>query len=152
MPDAGSHRMLTDPQRRLVYKWEDGFRSFYERTTTREMLRPLIRRAAKLYGIQPPTVVFLTRRACKGIKIQSDYDPSTHTITLGWKDCNHAIAMHEVAHAIVEQVFDGRDVQDHGPAFLGIYLYLLVWAKVAPRVALESSAKAVGLSWLRVLP
>jgi hypothetical protein len=59
---------------------------------------------------------------------------------------NVATALHEAAHHIAWAVH-GERVQDHGATFLGIYLDLLSRAGVAPRVALEASARAHGLRW-----
>lgn len=36
---------------------------------------------------------------------------------------------------------------DHDPRFVGIYLWLLRKAKVAPRQALEASLKEAGVKW-----
>lgn len=59
---------------------------------------------------------------------------------------NVATAMHEAAHHIAWHLH-GERIQDHGRTFLGIYLDLLVRAKVAPRVALEASARSYKLKW-----
>jgi hypothetical protein len=136
---------MRDSQQARVYLWEDGFRSFIERTTTRKDIRWLIRKACALYGVDAPSVQFRSRASGKRMRLSSDYDPSQHAITIGIKDCNHAIAMHEAAHAITDDLHEG--VEDHGPEFLGVYLDLLEWANVAPRSALHASAKASGLRW-----
>lgn len=140
--------MSDDPQRDLLYRFEDSFRSFGERTATRDEIRCLIRRACRLYNTPLPTIAFRNKIESAKLRIISDYDPSTHTITIGWTDCNHAVAVHEAAHAIMDEQFeDDADVQDHGPEFMAIYLRLLEWAQVAPRSALRASAKAFGLEW-----
>jgi predicted SprT family Zn-dependent metalloprotease len=54
--------------------------------------------------------------------------------------------MHEAAHHIAWHLY-GERIQDHGRAFLGVFIDCLVKAKVAPRIALEASARAEGLRW-----
>lgn len=137
-----------DRQQKRVYRWEDGWRSFVERTSTRRNLRTLIKKACRLYGVDAPTVRFRTKYEKCG-SITSEYDPNDHSIVLGWNDTNHAIAMHEAAHAIADSLY-GSFLQPHGHQWLGIYLKLLEWAKVAPRTALIASAKEKGLKWSRV--
>jgi hypothetical protein len=134
-----------DPQQRRVYKWEGSFRSFYERTTTRDSCRKLIQKATRRYNVPPPGVYFKTKQETRG-NITSEYDPITHRITIGWCDCNHAIALHEAAHAITDWLY-GEDLHAHGDRWLGIYLDLLEWAKVAPRSALHASARERRLRW-----
>jgi hypothetical protein len=134
-----------DPQQRRVYEWEDSFRSFVERTATRNQVRELIRKASKRYGVTPPGVYFRTKAGTTG-RITSEYDPITHRILIGFNDCNHAIALHEAAHAIADELH-GDDIAPHSDRWLGIYLDLLEWAKVAPRSALQASAKAARLKW-----
>jgi hypothetical protein len=134
-----------DPQQKRVYKWESQFRSFCERTTTRDEVRWLIRKASKRYKIPAPGIYFRSKEESGG-RITSEYDPVTHRILIGWSDCNHAIALHEAAHAITDWLY-GEDLAGHGERWLGIYLDLLEWQKVAPRAALHASAKAMRLRW-----
>jgi hypothetical protein len=136
---------MNDPQQQRVYRWEDSFRSFVERTATRADLRKLIKKACSLYGVDAPAVQFRSRASGKRMRLSSDYDPSQHSITIGFTDCNHAIALHETAHAIIDEKYE--QVEDHGPEFLGVYLDLLEWANVAPRSALHASARAKRLRW-----
>lgn len=64
---------------------------------------------------------------------------------------NAATALHEAAHQIAFALY-GESIQDHGPTWLGIYLDLLVRARVAPRVALEATLRSHGLTWRAVSP
>jgi hypothetical protein len=136
---------MHDPQQKRVYRWEDGFRSFLERTATRSQVRELIRKASKQYGIEAPRVTFKTKAGTTG-RITSEYDPEEHAISIGWHDCNHAIALHECAHAIADTLH-GQHLQPHGKEWLGIYLWLLQWAGVAPKSALVASAREKRLKW-----
>lgn len=138
-----------DTQKHRVYAWETAFRSFNENNAPRRRLRRLIRAAERRYRIPPSRISFANRvrRAKKYAKIASEYDPEVHSIRLGWNDQNYAIALHETAHAIVDSLL-GYDFEPHGPQWLGVYLELLEWAKVAPREALYASARAYGLDWV----
>ena len=141
---------MRDRQQQAVYSWEESFRSFIEHTATRAQVRRLIGRACAMYGVTPPSVQFRSKANGRHVRLTSDYDPSLQLITIGFKDCNHAIAMHEAAHAIVDELYE--NVETHGPEFMGVYLELLEWAKVAPRSALHASAQAKGLDWRTRLP
>lgn len=59
---------------------------------------------------------------------------------------NMAVAMHEAAHHIVFKLCGWR-VKDHGPTFLGVYLWLLEKSGVAPKAALHASARVFKLRW-----
>jgi len=59
---------------------------------------------------------------------------------------NPQTALHEAAHWICWKLH-GERIQDHGPTFLRVYLHLLVTYEVAPREALEASARKFKLKW-----
>lgn len=65
------------------------------------------------------------------------------------KGKNAATALHEAAHLIAHDLYGDRG-QDHGPTFLGVYMWLLETAGVAPRIALHATARAHGLRWRKV--
>ena len=139
---------MADPQKDLVYAWETTFRQFNEHNVPRRTLRRLIRKAERRYRVPPVKIKFTNRvrRAKRYAKIASAYDPESHTIELGYKDHNYAIALHEAAHAITDYVL-GLDLEAHGPQWLGVYLWLLEWTGIAPRAALYASAEAARLQW-----
>lgn len=139
---------MSDSQKNRAYAWESSFKSFNEHSVPRLRLRRLIRSAERRYRIPPVTIEFMerVRKHKRYAKIASEYIPETHTITLGWNDHNYAIALHEVSHAIVDYIL-GYELEPHGPHWLGVYMWLLGWAKVAPTEALEASARVHGLTW-----
>lgn len=59
---------------------------------------------------------------------------------------NPQTCLHEAAHWILWKLH-GERPQDHGPTFMRIYLHLLVEYDVAPREALEASARRHKLKW-----
>lgn len=134
-----------DPQQKRVYEWEDLFSSFGKRSETRAEIVKLICGACRYYGIDPPSVRFVSKEKSPSLTTTTYYDSSDHSISMGYRSCNAAIAMHESSHAIVSELYE--NVEDHGPEFLGVYLSLLEWAKVAPRSALHASAQAMKLRW-----
>lgn len=139
---------LADPQRIAVYRWENRWHDWNQHTTKLSLLRTLIRHACRLYSVPPPIVTWgAAREPYKpAIKSNSEFDPNTNVILLRKHQWNMAIALHEAAHAIVWHRF-GQQRIDHGPTWLGIYLWLLVNNETAPRVALEASAREDGLHW-----
>lgn len=130
-----------DPQKPLVYLWEDDFRSFNERTMNQAQVRRLVRRLCRKWKLDPLPVHFLPKAA----RAWSEYDSLENYFKFNYAQCNEAIVCHEVAHYCVT-IYE-PDAEDHGPEFFAIYLDMLVFAKVAPRIALTASAAAKGLRW-----
>jgi len=135
---------MDDRQKDAVYAWEDLFRSFDERSLTQAETRRVIRRCCRRYGAPVPRITFMPRAA----REWSFYDSADEVISMNWGHCNHALACHEAAHAILDWWDDDGTCEDHGPEFFGIYLTLLVEHQVAPRSALEASAREMGLTWI----
>ena len=142
--------LSADPHRATVYAWEDEWNWNYN-TQGIKALRSLIRRACKRWKVKYPTVVHHHVRAI------SFSMPAVNYISLQGGDHearggrNPPTALHEAAHHITYVLY-GEKVQDHGRTFLGIYLDLLVWAKIAPPLALYATARAHGLKWASLSP
>ena len=138
-----------DPQRHLVYDWEDEWRDWQLNTLTLEECRVAVRTACKLYGLKPPAVKQHKYRGmswCDGRVISMQ---AVGFRSRGGK--NIATTLHETAHFIVMRLYP-RYRHDHGPTYLGVFLWLLQAAKVAPRIALHASARYFGLRWREVPP
>jgi hypothetical protein len=133
-----------DPQKDALYAWEDSWLSWNLDALTLNECRVMVRTACRRMGV--PYIVVLQH---KGI---SEYDCIDGKIRLqsrgkrGRGGKNPSQVLHEVAHYVVFRRSGWRP-QDHGPSFLGVYLWLLACAKVAPAIALEASARAAGLRW-----
>lgn len=142
---------MRDRQKWKVYAWETAWATWNKNVTKRYNLRRWIRRAERKYKVPPAAIGFLNRnrKARKDQVIQSGYEPDEHSIVLEWTDHNVPIALHEAAHAITDTLF-GPDLEAHGELWMGIYLWLLRDAQVAPWVALRESAKTFGLKWAPV--
>lgn len=130
----------TDPQQAALYRWESEWKAWNREELTLAECRACINWACDQFKVSPPRV-----RTHPG-KAYPWFDTDLHAISFSKKGKNVATALHEAAHAIV---FDqhGATVQDHGPTFLGVYLWLLETAGVAPRIALRATARAHGLRW-----
>ena len=130
--------MTHDPQAEKAYDWEASFaHSTVKGFAKIHQARRWIRWACKKYKVPPPIVIeqLKTRQF-------SAYRPYDHRIWIHHKHSNIWTALHEAAHAISRHLFDDGT---HGPKWLGIYIYLLSTAGIAPYVALSKSAKAMGL-------
>jgi hypothetical protein len=134
----------TDPQKEAVYSWEASWLSWNQDLLTLAECRVMVRTACRRAGVP-----YIPVRLHPG---WSEYDCIANKISLqrrgsrGRGGKNPAQVLHEVAHYVVFYRSGWRP-QDHGPTFLGVFLWLLASAKVAPRVALEASARAAGLKW-----
>lgn len=135
-----------DPQQDSVYEWEGEWAAWNASIMSFDNCRRMIDTACAHYGVRPPRV-----RMHKG-KAWSYCLVSRALISLKQADnLNPAIALHEAAHWIVWHLFGDR-VQDHGPTFMGVYLWLLEAASVAPVEALHATARKHGLKWRHLPP
>ena len=141
-------KRVTDPHCDAVYSWEQEWLDWNRNRLGITACRKLIRRACRWYKVPYPTVV---HHNCKELSYSV---PEVGYVSLqGGKPHkeggrNVATAMHEAAHHIGWHL-RGENIQDHGPFFIGLYIALLVRAKVAPEIAITSTAKAHGLKWKR---
>lgn len=140
---------MADSQQTAVYAWERRFRSWVTPTSSHTQVRRIIRHAEWLYRIPPVRIHFKASNKSRGKSMPSQYH-ALRAITLRPQHVNPAIALHETAHAITHHLFgwDPPDMEVHGPQWLGIYMVLLDKFGVAPRSALEASAREHGLKWV----
>lgn len=149
----GSDGERPDPQKDALYTWEDQWRGWNLNSLTLPECRAAIRTACARYKVRPPAVKQHNTRAFSW----SIPYPTPGWISLqavgarNWGGKNLATALHEATHHIVYALFGNRP-SDHGPTFLGIYIWLLVEAEVAPASALYPSARAAGLKWRHMPP
>ena len=148
---GGACRDDRDPQRRSAYAWEDTWPLWHVNTHTLAECRFIIRVACKRYGIAPPAVRQHGVRSLSWCIAEEDCISLQAAGPRGRGGKNVPTALHEAAHYIAFKLF-GYRIQDHGPTWLGVYLWLLAAARVAPRVALNASARAAGLKWREIHP
>jgi hypothetical protein len=140
-----------DPQKEDVYEWEDEWRAWSRNTHTLPELRAAIRTACAYYGVRHPKVKQHNLRSLSWSIAEYDLISLQAVGPLDRGGKNMATAMHEAAHHIVYKLCGHRPA-DHGPTFLGVYLWLLAAAGVAPESALFASARAHGLKWRHAPP
>ncbi len=59
---------------------------------------------------------------------------------------NIPIALHEAAHHIAGSILPEK-LEDHGPEWLGIYVYLLNANGIGSRRAIKTSLQSMNLKW-----
>lgn len=135
-----------DPQRHLVYAWEESWEPWNYNSLTLTECRAWVEAACRLWDVTPPRVrqhrsneYSWCHTRLGIISLQG----GAHRARGGR---NVSQALHEAAHWIVYQLH-GDKPQDHGPTFMGLYLWLLENARVAPRLALHATARAHGIEW-----
>ena len=108
-------------------------------------LRDVIHLACALYGVPFPGV-----RSHKGKEWSYSNGVS---ISFNKAQMNHAVALHEAAHHIVDWCWDIADgVEGHGREFQGVYQWLLKVCGIAPEAALAAAWEAQGLKWDPIPP
>jgi hypothetical protein len=145
-----------DPQRDKLYAWEARFRDWSRKTDSLKACRQYARTACAYYGIPPPSVRSHGGRAYSWSQADGNYAQintvrakgKSHSVISFNRDrgLNVPTALHEAAHAIASVLLPW-EMADHDPRFVGIYLWLLVKARIAPRAALEASLTAAGVQW-----
>lgn len=136
----------SDPQKAALYHWEETWGPWNYNSLTLTECRDWVEFACRLYDVEPPSVRQHRSNEYSwchtGMGIIS-MQGGKHRARGGR---NTATVLHEAAHWITFKLFSDRP-QDHGPTFLGVYLWLLESARVAPRTALHASARSHGLKW-----
>lgn len=135
-----------------VYEWEDSWYDWGANTCSLRECRRLIATACAKFHLAPPTVTQHHKASMSWCM------PAHGRISLqavgskpGRGGKNPATALHEAAHYIAWS-HHGNRIDDHGPTFLGYYMWLLEAAKIAPDTALHASARKHGLRWRKIKP
>lgn len=141
----------TDPQVLAVYRFENRWIEWNRHNVPLTLLRKVVRRACQLYGVKPPIVTWgPDKEPYKPTsRPPSWFDPTQNKILLRKRHWNFAVGLHEAAHCIVWHRF-GHRVADHGPCWLGIYLWLLTANGTAPQEAIEAAAALDGLEYVPI--
>lgn len=147
---------MRDRQCEDAYTWESEFSDWNRQTATLIECRRHIETACAHYDVKPPRVVghrgkeITFYQAHENVQARFLEKGAAATVSLRPDGRNIPVALHESAHAIAS-VWLPWSVEAHGREWLGIYLWLLEAAGVAPSVALEASARKHNLKWLRDL-
>jgi hypothetical protein len=130
-----------DRQCARVYSWGWSFADWNIKTLTKRQCRKWVKWCLKQFHLKKgssPAVVFPPRAK------YSSFEPEYHELQLIKKHRNIPMVLHETAH-YVQSILYGKTTEDHGPEFMGIWLYLLEAAQLCPKGTLTASAKSKGI-------
>ena len=134
---------MKDPQKKRVYAWEAQWFDWNRSNLTLKECRTAVKWACDHYGLPPPRV---TQHHTNAYTSCTTGPKSVISFRVDQK--NAASAFHEVAHYICDKIF-GFKMESHGAHWMGIYLWLLEGARIAPRTALHASARAKKIKWVQ---
>lgn len=134
-----------DPQKAALYAWESSWWPWNQSSLTLPECRWWIEEACKKFDVAAPRVRQHYTKEYPWCHVRM------RVISFSRGGRNTATALHEAAHQIAWDYF-GDSIQDHGRTFLGIYMWLLEWARVAPPLALHVTARSHGLKWRPMSP
>lgn len=129
--------MRADPQAEKVYAWEKLWADWARASLSLRECRALMHKVCKAYAVPPVRVRTHSRNYSMAY--------ATGEIRLAKHHLNAASALHEVAHWVAWN--RDKEAPHHGPLWFGIYLRLLACENIAPRLALQRSARTAGLKW-----
>jgi hypothetical protein len=136
----------SDPQRNEVYAWERKFdQLFLDHAMPYRKAHKLAAAMAAAYGVRKPRLSW--RRARKERWIAAAWGDEMVEVNTTKADFTAALVAHEMAHVITHAY--GILEPDHGPTWMGVYLWLLDHFKVVPKCASEPSARKAGLKFKR---
>lgn len=130
-----------DPQARKLYAWEDAVVAPRDRSLVPyARLQGLVDHVWAEAGRQwPPRVRPLPRQARRTVA------RATRTAIECPPELPSWVLLHEIAHALTSDV--GGGTAGHGPAFVAVYLDLLVRHSRLDRATLERSLDEAGITW-----
>lgn len=134
-----------DPQKAAVYAWETAWKPWNYSTLALPECRWWVEEACKRFDVAPPRVRQHRTKEYPWCHVK------LRVISFSPAGRNAPTALHEAAHQIAWDYF-GDSIQDHGRTFIGIYLWLLEWSGVAPRIALRATARSHKLKWRTMSP
>lgn len=134
-----------DPWRDRLYAFEGDWPSFNTGSLTLDGCRRMHANACEAFNVAPIPI-----RQHEGRKMSYQFTdptrPGSEYISLRLDHKNPAVVLHETAHYIRTKLGSWW-APDHGPAFQGVYFWLLARAEIAPREALRASARTHGIRW-----
>jgi hypothetical protein len=130
-----------DPAAAALYAWEDAEVAGRDASRVRfDQLQALVDHVWSAEGLRyPPRVRRLPHQARRTIARATRLTIEAPAMLPSW------ILLHELAHALTSTA-EG-DHQGHGPAFVGMYLHLLVRHAGMPEAALTASLKTAGIAY-----
>lgn len=126
-------KLLKDWQQQRVYDWEEQALGLYTKKMTKAEMTALVKQVAIDHGIKIPKVKFLKEQE------YSDYSFWSNTIRFGHRD--NISVLHEIAHAIHDNIHNREDVAHHPPAFVWTVIELYHKYAGAPLNTLITTAQ-----------
>lgn len=138
---------VEDPHAEAVYAWENDFRDWSERICPLTECKHVMETACAHYDVAPPRVELWKRNFswCPDTRFPTKRFLDQPVVRLCERGQNWPTVLHEAAHWIALHLTP--KAYSHGPTWLGIYIWLLAKAKIAPDTALHASARAANLRW-----
>lgn len=136
-----SHKPIaSDPQRHLVYEWEDQFGlSAHGELNTKRFYKTL-RDVCAYYGVKRPKAGTIPRAWRKQWAAVCDTENSA--IWFHPQNCTARFLLHELAHWVLDMY--GLGGPPHQPLWLGVFIHLMDKWLVCPEIASKASARAAG--------
>lgn len=131
---------MADKQQKRVYRWESAWGTWSGACSSKNC-RYWHRWACEAYGIDVPKL-----ELARDNRGESFFRGDTNLVRLVKCHQNYSVVFHEAAHAVAFYYYPGS-VEDHGPEWLGIFLWMLRESKAVPEIALQASAKEHKLKW-----
>jgi len=135
-----------DPQREALYQVERGFspKSVFGATMTLAQAERLIKKVRRQYRLLPVRLCYMPQDEEHTVdhgRCDSFFDGETDelvevifNINRRKKSLNAFTLLHELAHVICDQYY-GAHLQDHGPEFVGVAIWLYNYYRVIPEDA-----------------
>lgn len=134
---------IADTQAKRVYKWQWEWVEFNSnRGLTKNDVREWLEWACKKLKMAPPSRLKIRLLSKK--KGHSYFNPDTYELGFIPVHRNVPTVLHEIAHYISFRIY-GKTVADHGPEYMGIFLYLLESSSQWPLGIVYQSARKAGL-------
>lgn len=129
-----------DTQKDAVYEWQWKFWHWNHKELSKRQVHNWVKWAIKKkFGFKHlPKIAYLRSGNV------SWYNKETATLGFIHDHRNIAMVLHETAHAITDRMY-AYTVEDHGPEFMGVFLWLLEACGWYPKNTLYASAKQAGL-------
>lgn len=140
---ANHKPVKSDPQRHLIYTWDDQHHNASRANLSTKLFYTLIRDICFRYDVRRPRAGKLPR-AWKAFTAVTDTENGAL-----WFDpqyCSARILAHELAHWILFK--RGIGAPYHGPIFAGLYIRLLDEMRVMPIVASVACAEALKIEYV----
>lgn len=129
----------SDPQRDGIYYIEGEFAGAWKYCrTSRADLIGLLACVGRYYRLDPPRLK-IVQRIPGGHAGQ--YGEDEIELARTGEGTNPMVLLHECAHWLVDELYEGKEVEDHGPEFAAILMHLYDKFSIIPNECFRMLAK-----------